>query len=235
MKVSILTAVYNTASYLPQCIESVLAQTHRDWQLICIDDCSTDGSLDIINRYAATDSRITVVRNAENQGQAKARNAGLLHADGEIVTMLDSDDWIAPDALEKIVAAFEGNRDIDCVLFDLQLYYSPDDVRPYQNAVSHTVSGYEAFRLSIAWQIHGVYAARRQVYDKHRYDDSCRSHSDDNTTRFHYLDSRKVAFSTARYYYRQHAASCTHVLACSGSICLWHSRICVENLRQTAG
>ena len=115
MKVSILTAVYNTASYLPQCIESVLAQTHRDWQLICIDDCSTDGSLDIINRYAASDSRITVVRNAENQGQAKARNAGLLHADGEIVTMLDSDDWIAPDALEKIVAAFEGNRDIDCL------------------------------------------------------------------------------------------------------------------------
>ena len=156
MKVSILTAVYNTATYLPQCIESVLAQTHRDWQLICIDDCSTDGSLDIINRYAASDSRITVVRNAENQGQAKARNAGLLHADGEIVTMLDSDDWIAPDALEKIVAAFEGDRDIDCVLFDLQLYYSLDDVRPYHNAVSHTVTGYEAFRLSIAWQIHGV-------------------------------------------------------------------------------
>lgn len=228
MKVSILTAVYNTASYLPQCIESVLAQTHRDWQLICIDDCSTDGSLDIINRYAATDSRITVVRNAENQGQAKARNAGLLHADGEIVTMLDSDDWIAPDALEKIVAAFEGSRDIDCVLFDLKLYYSPDDVRPYQNAVSHTVTGYEAFRLSIAWQIHGVYAARRQVYDKHRYDDSCRSHSDDNTTRFHYLDSRKVAFSTARYYYRQHAASCTHVFGMQR----FNLLVALENLRR---
>lgn len=228
MKVSILTAVYNTASYLPQCIESVLAQTHRDWQLICIDDCSTDGSLDIINRYAASDSRITVVRNAENQGQAKARNAGLLHADGEIVTMLDSDDWIAPDALEKIVAAFEGNREIDCVLFDLQLYYSPDDVRPYHNAVSHTVTGYEAFRLSIAWQIHGVYAARRQVYDKHRYDDSCRSHSDDNTTRFHYLDSRKVAFSTARYYYRQHAASCTHVFGMQR----FNLLVALENLRR---
>lgn len=141
MKVSILTAVYNTATYLPQCIESVLAQTHRDWQLICIDDCSTDGSLDIINRYAATDSRITVVRNAENQGQAKARNAGLLHADGEIVTMLDSDDWIAPDALEKIVVAFEGSRDIDCVLFDMPVLFArrcqtiPQRRQPYSHGL----------------------------------------------------------------------------------------------------
>ena len=227
MKVSILTAVYNTASYLPQCIESVLAQTHRDWQLICIDDCSTDGSLDIINRYAATDSRITVVRNAENQGQAKARNAGLLHADGEIVTMLDSDDWIAPDALEKIVAAFEGNREIDCVLFDLQLYYSPDDVRPYHNAVSHTVTGYEAFRLSIAWQIHGVYAARRQVYAVRTAMTTPRVSIPSPAAKWHLAQLAITIDSMPR---RARMFS-----ACSGSICLWHSRICVENLRQTAG
>lgn len=227
MKVSILTAVYNTAAYLPQCIESVLAQTHTDWQLICVDDGSTDGSIDVINRYAASDSRITVISSAENQGQAKARNIGFLQSDGEIVTMLDSDDWIAPDALEKIVAEFDGSPDTDSVLFDLQLYYSPSEIKPFHNAVSHTVTGYEAFRMSIAWQIHGVYAARRQVYDKHLYDDSCRSHSDDNTTRFHYLDSRKVAFSTARYYYRQHAASCTHVFGMQR----FNLLVALENLR----
>ena len=211
MKVSILTPVYNTASYLPQCIESVLAQSYADWQLICVDDCSTDNSYEIIQRYAAADSRIVALHNDRNVGLAAARNRALHYATGEIITMLDSDDWISADAFQKIVDEFEADADVDCVLYDMIMHYSDHDEREFVNAVSHTQTGYEAFRLSIDWRIHGVYAARRSLYERHPYDDSRRSHTDENTTRFHYLDSRKVAFSTARYYYRQHLESCTHV------------------------
>lgn len=210
MKISILTAVYNTADYLPQCIESVLAQTHADWQMVCVDDGSTDNSLDVLNRYATRDSRIVVLHKDENQGQAKARNEAYLHTDGDIVMMLDSDDWLATDALEKITAAFAADAEVDSVLLRVMLYHSATDVRVFENEVSHTISGHEAFHLSLGWRIHGVYASRRTIYDRCLYDDSLHSFSDDNTTRFHYLDSRKVAFSDAAYYYRQRHDSVTH-------------------------
>ena len=210
MKISILTAVYNTAAYLPQCIESVLAQTHTDWQMVCVDDGSTDNSLDVLNRYAARDSRILVLDKEENQGQAKARNEAYSHTDGGIVMMLDSDDWLAQDALEKIAAVFAADTEVDSVLLRVMLYHSDSDVRVFENEVSHTISGHEAFHLSLGWRIHGVYASRRAIYERCLYDDSLHSFSDDNTTRFHYLDSRKVAFSDATYYYRQRHGSVTH-------------------------
>ncbi len=209
MKISILIAVYNTTGYLPQCIESVLAQTHADWQMVCVDDGSTDNSLEVLNRYAARDSRIIVIH-TENQGQAKARNEAYRHTDGDIVMMLDSDDWLASDALEKIAGAFAADEEVDSVLLDVMLYHSDTDVRRFKNEVSHAVSGHEAFHLSLSWRIHGVYASRRAIYECRPYDDSLRSFSDDNTTRFHYLDSRKVAFSDAVYYYRQRHDSVTH-------------------------
>ncbi len=210
MKISILTAVYNTAGYLPQCIESVLAQTHADWQMVCVDDGSTDGSLEILERYAAKDSRIKVLHKAHNEGQAKARNEAYLHTDGDIVMMLDSDDWLAPDALEKIADAFNADAEVDSVLLKVLLWHSDADVQQFRNEVSHTISGHEAFHLSLSWRIHGVYASRRIVYEHNPYDDSLHSFSDDNTTRFHYLDSRKVAFSDAAYFYRQRHGSVTH-------------------------
>lgn len=210
MKVSILTPVYNTAQFLPQCIESVLAQSYADWQLLCVNDGSTDGSLDILNRYASADSRIVVLENATNRGAAYSRNLALKYATGDIIMMLDSDDWIATDFLQTVVGEFEANPKADCVLFDVIKHYPNGEEREFVNRVNrHTLTGYEAFRLSLDWQIHGVYAARRRIYELHPYDDSVLTHSDDNTTRFHYLDSREVVLSAARYYYRQHPDSTT--------------------------
>ena len=76
-KVSVLVAVYNAEQWLPQSLGSLLSQTMQDIQVICVDDCSTDGSLTILNDYARSDPRFKVIHLEENQGQAHARNVAL--------------------------------------------------------------------------------------------------------------------------------------------------------------
>ena len=206
-KITVLIAVYNAKPFLPECLNSLLAQTLNDFQAICIDDGSTDGSLDVLNDYADKDERIEVIHLQKNGGQAHARNMGLMQAEGDIVCMLDADDWLSADALECLYNAFDAET--DCVLFDVVMKY-PDHEELYPRPPFEMLTGQEAFRLSLTWQIHGLYGVRTDIHECHPYDDTCRSYSDDNTTRIHYLCSRQVRRCAGRYYYRQHEASVTH-------------------------
>ena len=88
---SIIIPVYNVAPYLRECLDSVLAQTLTDWEAICIDDGSTDGSGAILDEYAAKDKRFKVIHQ-KNAGVSAARNSGIDAATGEYVTFLDGDD-----------------------------------------------------------------------------------------------------------------------------------------------
>lgn len=211
-KITVLTAVYNSEKYLRQCLDSLCMQTLRDIQIICIDDCSTDGSMTILKEYADRDSRICLLRTERNVGQAVARNLGLGYADGEYITMLDSDDWLASDALEKAYEAIRTVKNADCAVFRLMQYYEDSgEVRLYDNKTDKTVlDGEEAFRLSLDWSLHGLYVVSSEIHKAYPYDTSCRLYSDDNTTRMHYLHSRKVVMCDGEYYYRQHAASMTN-------------------------
>ena len=96
MKISVVVPVYNAKKYLAKCIDSVLKQTYTDWELILIDDGSTDGSADIVDRAAASDRRIIAVHQ-KNAGPGEARNCGIDVASGDYVVFLDSDDYIAPE------------------------------------------------------------------------------------------------------------------------------------------
>jgi len=209
-KVSVLVAVYNAKPFLPQCLDSLLNQTLRDIQIICIDDGSDDGSLHLLNDYAVRDLRVEVIRLEQNGGQAHARNVGLRQAKGEVICMVDADDWLAPDALEQLYGAFDA--DVDAVLFNLVKVYGDgrEETYPSPFTLHQNISGEEAFRLSLTWQIHGLYGVRAAIHHELPYDETCRAYSDDNTTRIHYLCSRCVAFSSGTYYYRQHQASVTH-------------------------
>jgi len=100
-EISVIMPVYNTASYLAQSIESVLNQTYSDFELIIVDDGSTDDSLKIINSYAAKDKRIKVITQ-ENQGQSVARNRALKEAKGKYITFIDSDDFYAKNFLGQM-------------------------------------------------------------------------------------------------------------------------------------
>lgn len=98
---SIIIPVYNVEAYLRQCLDSVLGQTYGDFEAMCVNDGSTDGSLAILEEYAARDSRIRII-SQPNRGLSAARNAGLLKATGEYILFLDSDDWLEQNALEVL-------------------------------------------------------------------------------------------------------------------------------------
>lgn len=103
--ISVIMPLYNTEQFVGQSIESILRQTLGDFELIVVDDCSTDGSYAVAERYARRDPRIRLLRNERNKGVAGTKNRGLdAVRGGEYVAFMDSDDLAAPDRLEKQVA-----------------------------------------------------------------------------------------------------------------------------------
>lgn len=120
-EVSVVINMYNSEKYLRKCIDSVLAQTFTDFELILVNDGSKDHSLDICKEYAEKDKRIRIV-DKENGGLADARNAGLDAAKGKYLEFIDADDWIEPDLLEKCVTKLH-ETDADIVIFDIYQYF----------------------------------------------------------------------------------------------------------------
>lgn len=109
-KISIIVPVYNTGEYLKETIDSVLAQTCGNWELLLVDDYSSDNSREIISRYAACEERIRPIFNRHNQGAATSRNIGLKEAAGRYIAFLDADDLWKADKLEKEMAFMKKNR-----------------------------------------------------------------------------------------------------------------------------
>ena len=104
--VSVIIPVYNVDSYIRRCLDSVLANTYKDFQIICVNDGSTDDTLNILMDYRDKDQRLEVI-SQKNQGVSAARNVGLEKAKGEYITFIDSDDWVEPQYLEFLVKAIE--------------------------------------------------------------------------------------------------------------------------------
>ena len=123
---SIVIPVHNTEPYLAACLDSVLAQTERDIEVILVDDGSTDGSLAIEHAYAARDPRIRVIEQ-ENRRQGAARNRGIAAARGTYLYLLDSDDLIAPELVETCVAICEAD-DLDFMTFDTAGFHEDPEV-----------------------------------------------------------------------------------------------------------
>lgn len=124
MKYSIITPVYNVGKYLRECIESVIAQTYTDWELILIDDGSTDDSASICDEYANKDSRIKVVH-IENGGPYKVRILGKDYITGDYTVGLDGDDTYTLDCLEKIEQA-RAKSNADMIIFGRTEFYEID-------------------------------------------------------------------------------------------------------------
>ena len=125
-KISVIVPVYNTEMYLRRCIDSVLTQSYKDFELLLIDDGSKDSSGAICDEYAARDSRVKVFHK-ENGGVSSARNAGLAIASGDWIMHLDGDDWIEPDMLERLIRKGE-DTGADIVMGDFLFAYSDRDI-----------------------------------------------------------------------------------------------------------
>lgn len=111
-KVSIIIPIYNAEKYLKRCLDSVINQTYKNIEIICINDGSKDNSLNILKEYAKKDRRIIIIDN-ENKGVSSARNEGIKKSTGEYITFVDSDDWLEVDAVEILYnTILEKNVDV---------------------------------------------------------------------------------------------------------------------------
>ena len=168
MNFSIVIPVYNVAPYLRECLDSVRAQTFADWECICVDDGSTDGSGDILDEYASKDSRFRVIHQ-KNAGVSAARNKGLDEAQGEWVVFLDGDDVLAPTSLECIARL--GVVNVDLIRFGYRSFktvepppFTNNDANGFHDIdISHSIDMSDFFVL--LWQ----HAFRRTILDGLRF------------------------------------------------------------------
>lgn len=117
MKISVIVPVYNVEKYLKECLDSILSQSLKDIEVICVNDGSTDNSGDILNDYQKMDKRIKIITQ-ENKGLSSARNHGMDVATGEYITFIDSDDYFTDDALKKLYDV-TCEKNVDFTLFKL--------------------------------------------------------------------------------------------------------------------
>lgn len=120
--ISVIIPVYNVEDYLHVCLNSILKQSYEDFEIICIDDASTDSSLEILEYFAQKDSRVKILKNDSNMGPGFSRNRGLEVAEGKYISFLDGDDWFSPDAFEILIKKAEQDN-LDLVLFKNIVYY----------------------------------------------------------------------------------------------------------------
>lgn len=142
--ISVIIPIYNVEAYLRECIDSVINQTYKNFEIILVDDGSTDSSGKICDEYVEKDDRITVIHQ-KNGGPSKTRNTGIENANGKYVYFLDSDDYIENNSLEVLINTAESN-DADLVFFDARSF-SDDGAEVKQGytvkCTYETKSGYE--------------------------------------------------------------------------------------------
>ena len=114
--ISVIIPVYNSELYLKECLDSVINQTYKKIEIICVDDGSTDHSLDILNFYQKKDSRIKVFTQ-ENSGPSAARNKALDMAKGDYISFVDSDDFLKPDTYSTLIEYATQERSWDLIIF----------------------------------------------------------------------------------------------------------------------
>ena len=126
--VSIVIPVFNVEKYIGKCLDSLISQTLHNIEIICVNDCSTDKSLDILRDYEAKDNRIVVIDLPRNIKQGGARNVGIKKARAPFLGFVDSDDWVSLDMYENLYT-LAVTHDAEMVCGDYFQYYSEQDIR----------------------------------------------------------------------------------------------------------
>lgn len=128
--ISVIVTVYNLEKYIGDCLDSILDQKGLDFEIICVDDASTDGSFSILKEYEKKSSRVKVVHLSENKGLASARNVGYRHAQGEYLYNIDGDDLLVENALLRMYTCATEN-DLDLLGFAARSFYDDEELRKF--------------------------------------------------------------------------------------------------------
>lgn len=162
MLVSVIVPIYNSEKYLEKCLESIVSQTYKNLEIILVNDCSTDKSLNICKNYQRNDARITIINQPVNMGQVSAYKKGLEIATGEFVGFLDSDDWIDFSMYEKMVRKIvqDNSEMVVCgvrKVYDDRIVDEPTDFKNYNALyVNEAITEYSNRFMEIGNPISGV-------------------------------------------------------------------------------
>lgn len=225
MKFSVVIPVYNVEKYLDQCVESVISQTFRDFELILVDDGSPDGSGAMCDRWAEKDCRVRVVHQA-NGGLSAARNTGIRQAEGTYILFLDSDDWWAENTVLEKIAAVIDRTVADVVSFNyrksfggsLEPMYFSESVPSSETAMPLDEGG-----LLETWVTGACNKAiRRELLTEHRilFRTGITSEDIDWTLRLALYADRFAFANVCVFVYRQHASSISHSMSARKVECL---------------
>lgn len=175
--ISVIIPVYQVIGELSRCAESVLSQTHKNLEIIFVDDGSTDGSSNLCDMFAQKDNRVCVIHQA-NAGVSAARNAGLKIAKGEFIGFVDSDDWIEPDMYERLLRAVCSEQKqiavcgyisyhLDCFI-ETNIFYEIPKVVPFLKSVEYLVSPkcFEGFSCNKLFDSNLFHNGQRIWYDE---------------------------------------------------------------------
>ena len=129
IKISVIIIMYNVEKYIDKCLESIINQSYTNLEIICVNNGSTDNSLNIVKKYEKEDNRIKIINYNYNNGPSYARNSGLLEATGDFVSFVDGDDLLVKNAYERIV--YHIQDDIDIVWFEPKIMYENYELYKY--------------------------------------------------------------------------------------------------------
>ena len=207
-EVSIIVPVYQVEKYIRQCVDSILAQTFTDFELILVDDGSKDKSGQICDEYAVLDQRVKVIHK-ENGGLSDARNCGMDQAVGNYFMFVDSDDYIAPTMLEYLYKALM-NKEADIAVCNFLHFFEEDRKRDFStNIQSEVLSGAEIFYCRKNERVYGIWTVawnklyKRETLGNVRFRFG-KYHEDEFWANDIYqMDIKVVTIPECLYYYRQ--------------------------------
>ena len=146
IKVSVIVPIYNACKYIRPALDSIISQTLAEIEIICVDDCGQDDSMQIVKNLAKEDSRIKIIKHRKNKGLGGARNSGLKKATGDYVFFVDSDDWLEESCVQKVVNKFE-DTNLDTIWFKPSVYWEETqqvtDMSPMFPYYAKCKGGYE--------------------------------------------------------------------------------------------
>lgn len=219
---SILMPAYNAEKYIGQAIESVINQSYKNWELLVVDDCSTDQTEKIISEYTQNDSRVRYFKLSRNSGNPYVpRNEAARLSCGEYLIHLDSDDYLEINYLSKFVIRQEETC-ADGVLGVMKIV--SEDGTPLNRQIPQSgfdltkeLSGREAFKQTVPWRI-GLNGAgfRREIVMEAISQHANYSHGawcDEVLSRMFLLNSKKVVFISGNYFYRENNSSLVHTFS----------------------
>ncbi|MGN1299253.1 MAG: glycosyltransferase family 2 protein [Candidatus Scatovivens sp.] len=230
VKFSIIVPVYNSEKYIQKCIDSILNQTYDNYEIIIINDGSTDNTLKIINSNYKNRSNIIIV-NKENQGVSMARNLGIQYAKGEWITFLDADDWIDDNTLKIINQEIESNSEIELIQNNIYIsndYKNSNKYKVLDNLIKKESTQKKEIIETIICINYGskkygekygncrciggkFYKKSLLIENKIAFPDGMETFEDGIFNLYAYFYSRAtLIFNKNLYHYRQHSTSATH-------------------------